>query len=210
MEETNEHCWCDRLDEYEQALQTLREIASHSETLRGRMDEHQEELVVWQKEREELERRKGEDWRHNLQPLIVKRDAASDSGEAARHQAQIGRQTAIRATAFDVPIEIARERIAATRHLLAEFRRQRKLLERGPEASAARARIAEITHGAEMARLEIVRNAYLTIESLEHTNLRPTAWWLPFVDPTGAWFDAITTGTKARLEETVMTGRQPS
>ncbi len=201
LEGRNGQCWCDKLDEYEQALKTLREVAAHSETLRGRMDEHELELSVWQKEREDLERRKGEDWRHNLQPLIHKRDAAADVREAARFQSQIGRQTAIRAHAFDEPIDVARERIAATRSMLAEFRRQRRLLERGPEASAARARIAEITREAQMARLDLVRNAYLTVESLEHTQLRPTAWWLPLVDPTGAWFEAIAAGTQARLEE---------
>ena len=190
LEGRNGQCWCDRLDEYEQALDTLREVASHSETLRGRMEEHRLELSVWQKEREDLERRKGEDWRRTLQPLQQKRDAA-----------QIGRQTAIRAHAFDEPINIARERIAATRHLITEFRRQRRLLERGPEAAQARAKIAEITRDAQMARLDLVRNAYLTVESLEHTQLRPTAWWLPLVDPTGAWFEAIAAGTQARLEE---------
>ena len=51
-----------------------------------------------------------------------------------------------------------------------------------------------------MARLDLVRNAYLTIEGLEHTQLRPTAWWLPLVDPSGAWFDAVVAGTQARLE----------
>ena len=201
LEGQNGQCWCDRLDEYEQALHTLREVASHSETLLGRMEEHRRELSVWQKERAHLERRKGEDWRHNLQPLIGKRDAAADTRDAAHFQAQISRQTAIRAHAFDEPIEIARERIAATRHLIAEFRRQRRLLERGPEASGARAKVTEITRDAQMAHLNLVRNAYLTVESLEHTQLRPTAWWLPLVDPTGAWFEAIAAGTQARLEQ---------
>ena len=51
-----------------------------------------------------------------------------------------------------------------------------------------------------MARLDLVRDAYLTTESLEHTQLRPTSWWLPLVDPTGAWFEAMAAGTQARLE----------
>lgn len=201
LEGKNGQCWCERLDEYEQALHALKEMASHSETLRGRVEEHELELSVWQKERQELERRKGEDWRHNIQPLRQKRDAAGDTHEAARWQAQIDRQTAIRATAFDDPIGVARERIAATRHLLAEFRRQRRLLERGPDAARLRARLMEITREAQMARLDLVHDAYLTVESLEHTQLRPTAWWLPLVDPSGAWFEAMAAGTQARLEE---------
>lgn len=193
-------CWCERRDEYDTALKTLKEIAAHSETLRGRVEEHRREMAVWQRERLDLERRKGEDWRHNVQPLLQKARAASGTREAAEWQKQAERQVAIRATAFDKPIDVARERITATRFLLAEFRRQRRLLERGPETAQARARITEIVREAQMARIDLVRNAYLTIEGLEHTQLRPTAWWLPLVDPTGAWFEAMAAGTQARLE----------
>jgi len=193
-------CWCERRDEYDTALKALKEIAAHSETLRGRVEEHRREMAVWQRERLDLERRKGEDWRHSVQPLLQKAHSALEAKEAAEWQKQAERQIAIRATAFGLPIDVARERIAATRFLLAEFRRQRRLLERGPEAAQARARITEIVREAQMARLDLVRDAYLTIESLEHTQLRPTAWWLPLVDPTGAWFEAMATGTKARLE----------
>ncbi len=193
-------CWCERRDEYDTALKTLKEVAAHSETLRGRIEEHRSEIAVWQRERLDLERRKGEDWRHSVQPLLQKAHSASEAKEAAEWQKQAERQIAIRATAFDLPIDVARERIAATRFLLAEFRRQRRLLERGPEASQLRARITQIVREAQMARLDLVREAYLTIESLEHTQLRPTAWWLPLVDPSGAWFEAMAAGTQARLE----------
>jgi hypothetical protein len=194
-------CWCERREEYDQALDTLKEIAAHSETLRGRIEEHQSEMDVWRKERQELERRKGEDWRTHLQPLRQKMHDAPESKETAGWQKQFEQQLAVRATAFDEPIAIAQERISATRVLLNEFRRQRRLLERGPEAAAARARLTEIVREAQMARLDLVRNAYLTIESLEHTQFRPTAWWLPLVDSTGAWFEAMVAGTQARLEQ---------
>ena len=193
-------CWCERRDEYNAALKALKEVASHSETLRGRVEEHRREIAVWGRERMDLERRKGEDWRQNVQPLLRKAEASSDGKEAESWRREAERQIAARAKSFDGPIETARERIAATRSLLAEFRRQRRLLERGPEATAARTRIAEIVREAQMARLDLVRDAYLTIEGLEHTQLRPTAWWLPLVDPTGAWFEAMAAGTQARLE----------
>jgi len=200
LEGKHDLCWCERRDEYNRALETLKEIAAHSDTLRGRVEEHRREMAVWQRERLDLERRKGEDWRHNVQPLLQKAGASADAREAASWRKEVARQLTIRATAFDGPVDVARERIAATRFLLAEFRRQRRLLERGPEAAEARARLTEIVREAQMARLDLVRNAYLTVESLEHTQLRPTAWWLPLVDPTGAWFEAMATGTQARLE----------
>ena len=53
---------------------------------------------------------------------------------------------------------------------------------------------------AHLARLHLVRDAYLTVEGLEHTNYRPTAWWLPLVTPGGEWLSAMAAGTQARLE----------
>ncbi len=191
LEEHDARCWCDLRSEYDKHLDTLKQSAGQSEILRDRIAEHQEEINIWKTERQDLERRKGEDWRHSVQPL----NASQPNTEA-----QKDKQRAIRAHAFDEPIEVLRERISATKALLAEFKRQRRKLERGPEAVAARTRMTEIIRDAQMARLELVRAAFLTLEGLEHTQLRPSAWWLPLVDPTGAWVDAMASGTKARLE----------
>jgi len=190
LEEHDDRCWCDLRSEYDKLLGTLKQSADHSEILRGRVDEHQEEVRIWQKERQDLERRKGEDWRRSVLPLLAQPGI----------ERQMDRQEAIRAHAFDEPIDILRERITATRTLLVEFRRQRRRLERSPEAAEARSRITEIVRDAQMARLNMVRNAFLTLEGLEHTQLRPSAWWLPLVDPTGAWLNAMASGTRARLE----------
>ncbi len=191
LEDQGDRCWCDLRSEYDQLQDTLARIAGQSEILRDRMEAHREEIRAWQTERLDLERRSGEDWRHAVQPLLVKLPDA---------QTQLDRQLSVRDRAFAEPIEELRERIAATRTMLGEFRRQRRRLERGSEASAARARIAEIVRDAQMARLELVHDAYLTVESLEHTQLRPSSWWLPLVDPSGAWLNAMASGTKARLE----------
>jgi len=204
LEGRDAQCWCDLGGEYEQALSVLKGLARQSDTLRGRVDEHREQLEVWKAERQELERRKGEDWRTHIQPLRERIRAVQGAGGDTRPiQRDIDRQIAVRATAFDEPLAVSRERIEATRALIAEFRRQRRLLERGPEAQQARAKIAEITRRAQQTRLELGRQAFLTIDGLEHTNLRPTAWWLPLVDPSGQWFAALADGTQARLESLV-------
>ena len=191
LETHNERCWCDLRSEYDRQMDILKRIADQSEVLGGRIDEHREEIKVWQAERSELEQRKGDDWRRSVQPLRAGLPAS---------QVQIDRQIMVRARAFEEPIETIRERITATRFLLSEFKKQRRKLERGPEAAAARSRIAEILRDAQMTQLALVRAAFLTAEGLEHTQLRPSAWWLPLVDPSGAWLDAMASGTKARLE----------
>lgn len=201
LEGKDGHCWCDRQNEYEQALSILKGIAAKSRTLSERVSEHEDQLQMWQEERQGLERRKGDDWRASVQPLREKLAHAEAQGAHTEtlHR-DIARQIATRDRAFDEPLEVCRERIQATKALLAEFRRQRRLLERSAPAQQARAAIASLVADAQLARLDLVRNAHLTIEGLEHTHLRPTAWWLPLVDPSGAWFSALVAGTKARLE----------
>jgi len=192
-------CWCDLLLDYERALTFLRENAEKSMTLRDRIEEHQSEQRMWQKERIEFERRMGDDWRANVLPLVHKA-AAAEGAEAADIDAKIQRQMAIRSTAFEEPLTILRERIASTKTMIASFRRERRRLERNGEALQARAIIARITREAQAARLMLVRNAYLAVDGLTHTHLRPTAWWFPLVDSGGAWFDSMVAGTTAEFE----------
>ncbi len=191
LETHDGRCWCDLCSEYDRQRDALKQVAGQSEVLRGQIAEHQQEIQIWQTERQDLERRKGEDFKRSVQPLRVGLPGT---------QAQIDRQSAVRAHAFDEPIETIRGRISATKAMLAKLKRQRRKMERCPEAVAARSRMTEIIREAQMARLELVRAAFLTLEGLEHTQLRPSAWWLPLVDPSGAWLEAMAAGAKARLE----------
>lgn len=192
--------WSDKIKTFENAISYLKSNFKHSLTLSDRIDEHYDELKSFQNQRKDLEHRKGEDWRKSVLPLIYQLEAAENSDKRNSLQAQIERHMAIRATAFDEPIAELRDRIATTKRMISSFRRERKRIERNPEAIAARRTIEQITHEVQTTKLYQVRNAYLTIEGLHHTHLRPTSWWIPMVDSSGKWFEAMVKGTKASFE----------
>ena len=45
-----------------------------------------------------------------------------------------------------------------------------------------------------------IANAIRTIDGLPHANLRPSAWWFPLADPSGAWFDRVAESAQLYLE----------
>jgi hypothetical protein len=77
---------------------------------------------------------------------------------------------------------------------------RRRAAERHPDLESLRARKSALELEAEKERLRIVRNALLVTVGLPHTDHRPPAWWLPFVDPTGHWFAHIVETTYAYVE----------
>ncbi len=77
---------------------------------------------------------------------------------------------------------------------------QRAAKTRGSQAETARAAAMEIENLAETARMRLVRNAILTRDGLTHTDHRPSAWWLPMVDPSGGWFDEVVKTTELYAE----------
>lgn len=132
--------------------------------------------------------------------------------KAHSEQTQIKRGAHYRSIAEWGPVEEAqRKQYAQTlkqlnsekAHLkaeIAELKEQRRGIERGAEMTHLRATLRELEDAAETARLHLVRNALLTIESLEHTNHRPSAWWLPMLDGSGEWFNRIAATTELYTE----------
>ena len=83
---------------------------------------------------------------------------------------------------------------------VAALKVERLAVERGAEAQSAREERARIEAEAGYARLHLVRNALLTCTGLTHTQHRPTAWWLPMVDPAGDWLRRIAHATEVYLQ----------
>lgn len=102
--------------------------------------------------------------------------------------------------AFDERWEALRQSLHDCEHRMRELDRRRAALLREESVQESRRRTEELYAQAQAAKLEIVRDAFLAAEGLEHTEHRPSAWWLLLLDPDGGWFREIRAHTGAYLE----------
>jgi hypothetical protein len=101
---------------------------------------------------------------------------------------------------FDARWESLRQRIYGLGQSLRALERERIALLQEEAVRFARQRLDELQLQAQAAKLDVVRNAFLTAEGLEHTDYRPAAWWLLLLSPNGQWFREIREKTQAYLE----------
>lgn len=187
--------WRERLKEYAAAHDLLIEIRDRSGAFEERSRHLYEELARVKSEAQRLEAEKGENYRRTIKPLRERLWELAQQGttagpEVERIEAEIAAQEAPRAE-FDRAI---RERREQARELEAEAKAVRKARmenEKSGAAARARAAITAIEREAESARLKMVRAALLVTRGLPQSNLRPSAWWFPLVDPSGRWFEAL-------------------
>lgn len=195
-------CWPCRREEYDEAIDLLKSAGERSAILRDQIDHLRAEIAAWKAERQRLEREKGDDYRNRVRPLQDRLARLGDTSEEAPVlRLQIIEENERRVAAFDTHIVSIQLRIRAAQREIRALRAKQRAIERSAEAVGAREHIANVLYEAELAKLDLVRAAYLTSEGLPHTNSRPTAWWIPLIDPSGAWFAAIAAGAQARLEE---------
>jgi len=191
--------WRERLESYQQAEKTLLAIQCSINDLKAQAQDLRAREERALAEHEEAERLRGRINHERLRPLRLGLEAAADAAERrklARELQQAERE-------YAAASELA-ERKRAERRDLQEKRRlvteEFRKAERAPEAREARAELGRVERLAERERLCMARRAVLAVECLAHTQARPCAWWLPLVDPSGAWYAEIRRTAEFRLE----------
>jgi hypothetical protein len=200
---TERNDWTAKSREYEAARLQLLGVWEQAKAIQGRVYTLYDQVRRLRSEAGDLERRKGNDFRTRVRPLQEKQQIAlleGDTENADRIQRQIDQLQAERTIQFDSDITSSRSQVRYALATVRELKIKRLNLERNTVATAARATLHRIEAEAEIARAKLVRNALQTIHGLPHTANRPSAWWLPLVDPSGAWFRRLTETAEFYLE----------
>ncbi len=170
--------------DYATANQALRAQWEKAEALRNEEHAKLVEVRRLRAESNTLEHAKGDDFRARGSVL----DATALTERTER---------------FDTPLATNRRQVKRLTLQARQLHRERKEIERAPEATAARTTLRRIETEAEIAKARLAKNALQTLHGLPHTDYRPSAWWFPQVDPSRAWFNRVADTAALRLEELV-------
>ncbi|MGQ9902352.1 MAG: hypothetical protein ACUVR1_09115 [Fimbriimonadales bacterium] len=153
-----------------------------------------------------LAEREGDEWRERMATYeAYQRELTQSVG--ARADALRQRTHALHAERRALIAEVQRQpkrfgelapRLHALKAQIRQLNAERQQVGHTPDAEALRARVHALECEAERARLERIRDAYLTAEGLQQTHARPAAWWFLLIGR--AWFEACAAGLQARLE----------
>lgn len=176
--------WCDKIDQYEQAQAALRTHWAHAAALRERERALLAEARALRAVSNALQTAKGEDYRARGGEL---------DGDAA----------AERHVRFDQPLAQNHRKDQQLRLQARLLHQERKAQERSTEVVSTRTTLRQLEAEAEVAKVRVAKKALQTVHGLPHTNYRPSAWWFPQVDPSGAWFRNVAQTAELHLEELV-------
>jgi len=192
--------WLERRDAYLEANRRLLEIQAKVNAEKAEANLLRERLRHLKAEADRLQKERG---RTSRAVKALQQDRAQPGGsrEEARAAARALRCREQELAVADRRLGEARRAIGET-----EARRQRlvaayRALETGPDAREVRKLLKKLETRAEAVRLVLASRAIRVGENLSHANRRPTAWWFPVVDPSGAWFQTVLEGTALALEE---------
>jgi hypothetical protein len=194
--------WTSLKRDYEEALANLRSFRERTSVLVAAERDHRLARQSLTAQRLELEKSMGDHWRNTVQPLLKAVDTADGQDKRTIEQ-QYLEALEVRNQLYAEPLKQIQYEAAAARIEARRLRTERRAQERSQQILDTRAKLQSIVEQAERARLETVKTAFLTVDSLTHTDYRPTAWWFPLVDPEGAWINSVRETAVARWEELV-------
>ncbi|HEY3267693.1 MAG TPA: hypothetical protein VGM37_12255 [Armatimonadota bacterium] len=149
-------------------------------------------LRVLRAEANALEMEKGRHFRACVWPVQDTLSEARRSGaDTAGLEEGLGAEME-RRQRFVTEIADRRSAIARVESERAALAAERRALTDDPAVGAREARLRVLEGEAEREKARRIRDAWMTAEALRHTQPRPTAWWFPAVDASGAWFSALT------------------
>ncbi len=169
-------------NEYATALRTLKKLWEQARMIRDQEHALMAEVRALRAASNRLEHAKGDDFR--LRGSVLDETAILE-----------------RKALFDGPLATNRRRVRQRVLEIKQLKRERRVIERSPKAIEARAALHRIEADAEIAKARLAKNALQTVHGLPHTDYRPSAWWFPQVDPSGAWFSRVADTAQLRLEE---------
>lgn len=97
-------------------------------------------------------------------------------------------------------VDQAMLRVRQAENAWQDLQDQQDCLVTASELMQARERRRRISLEAELARVELIRQAVIATEGLELAGRRPAAWWFPLVSPDGTWFAKTICKAQCRLE----------
>jgi len=195
--------WAERARIYEAAQLRLLGLWDRAQAIQGRVYTLYDQVRQLRREVAALEKAKGDDFRARVKPLrerlwLLLSDTPNNEAEAIQRQIEALNEDRI--LRFDIEIRQRHSQIRFALATVRDLKARRLTLERGPEAADARETVRRIEAEAERAKARLAANALRAQSGLPHTNFRPSAWWFPLVDPSGAWFRRLSETAEYYLE----------
>ena len=196
--------WLDRLDSYVTAHEALLDIQRRVDTLKHRADDLRSQERKLKATASRQERLRGKISRL-VKPLRARLEEL-EAGHAPRADVHRVREELICYQDGELPdldkrLSEVRARLSQVQSERRRVVREYRGLETGTAAREARRSLASVETEAEAARIRLAAQAFCTARGLPYTDHRPTAWWLPIVDPRGNWYRAILESTELEVEE---------
>ncbi len=197
--------WPTRIQQYMAAYATVRRLSEQTEPMKDESVRLRDLSHQIKAEIQQLEAEKGEHFRTKVKPL---RDElgifAADGGTLTPDSQALSEQLAKEEQAredFERRIREKREEANQAHNRSIELKHAVRDIEKGEEMLKTRETLNTIEYEAELARLWMVRDAYLTTRGLDYTDHRPSAWWFMLVDPELKWFNRVAQTAEYRWEE---------